>query len=200
VGSLQDGPIPMYYASAERGSQAGFTVLARTGGDAAALVRPLGDVIRGTHPQLPVSGLTTMEAHLGESLADARAGASLMGAFSFLALLLATLGVYAMVSFSVAGRAGEMGVRAAMGAGRTQLIGMVVGESLVPVLLGVAAGLAGTWAAGPLLAGLLFGVGGRDPLTLGGTALLLVAVATVASWLPAWRASRIDPVDALRAR
>ena len=105
-----------------------------------------------------------------------------------------------MVSFSVAGRAGEMGVRAAMGAGRRQLIGMVVGESLVPVVLGVAVGLAAIWAAAPVLGGILFGVGGRDPVTLGGAVVLLVGVATLASWLPAWRASRIDPVEALRAR
>ena len=93
-----------------------------------------------------------------------------------------------------------MGVRAAMGAPRSRLIAMVVAESLLPVALGLAIGLAGAYAAGPAVSGLLFGVGGRDPITLGGTALVLIAVAALASWLPAWRAARTDPVDALRAR
>src|SRR5690606_6606770 len=120
--SVQEPPTPMYFISAERGAATAFTVVARTEGDPTTLLRPLGDVIRATGPALPLSRLTTMEAHLGDALADAHAAASLMGAFSFLALLLATLGVYAMVSFSVAGRTGELGVRAAMGAGRSQLV------------------------------------------------------------------------------
>jgi ABC-type antimicrobial peptide transport system permease subunit len=157
-------------------------------------------MLRDVGLTLPIERLTAMEAHLGEALAQSRTAATLMSGFSLLALLLATMGIYAMVAFSVAGRAGEMGVRSAMGAPRARLIVMVVGESLVPVWLGMAVGLTAVFAASPAIGAIAPGVGGRDPFTLVGAVFLLTVVAAAASWLPAWRASRADPMDALRAR
>ena len=200
VASVREAPTPMYFVPAERGGSPVFTIVVRTERDPAALLGPLRAALRESGDALPLARLGTMEDHLGAGLAGSRAVASFMDGFSLLALLLASLGVYAMVSFSVASRAGEMGVRVAMGAPRARLVGMVVGESLVPVALGLTAGVIATLAAAPALGGFLFGVDARDPVTLAGAVALLVGVAVVASWLPAWRASRTDPVQALRAR
>jgi ABC-type antimicrobial peptide transport system permease subunit len=123
-----------------------------------------------------------------------------MGIFSLLALVLATLGIYAVVSFAVARRAAELGIRIALGAARTRIIGMVVRESLRTVTLGVVLGLGIALLAAPALEELLFEVPVLDPLAFSGGALLLVLVALAAAWVPAWRAARADPVSVLKAR
>ena len=150
-------------------------------------------------PALPLERLTTMEAHLGDALAGSRMAATLMGSFSLVALLLASLGVYATISNSVAARRVEMGVRAALGAPRSRMVGMVMAESLAPVIVGIAVGLVLVFGATPAVEGLLFGVRPTDPLAVGGALLALVGVAVCASWLTARRAARADPVNALRA-
>ncbi|HUH14175.1 MAG TPA: ABC transporter permease [Longimicrobiales bacterium] len=198
VSDLREAPTPMIYYAAEQDGVRSFTVVARTGADPAALTGALRSALRDVRPSLPVTRLGSLEAHLGDALAGPRAAAALMGAFSLLALLLASFGVYAVVSFAVARRTQEIGIRAALGATRARLVSMVVGESLVVVAVGVAIGLALTVPVTRGLEGLLFGVGAGDGTTLGGAAILLLTAAAVAAFLPARRAARADPVEVLR--
>jgi hypothetical protein len=200
VGALQEPPTPMIYFSAEQTAVGCCFVVARAGGDPEALIPALRAALEEVAPQLSATRLTTLESHLGDALTAPRAAAAMMGAFSLIALVLATLGVYAVVAFAVARRASELGIRVALGAARARLIGMVVGESLIPVGLGVAAGLGLAWLGAPALQGVLFGVGALDPLAYLGGAALLVLVAGLAAWVPAWRAARANPVDVLGAR
>jgi putative ABC transport system permease protein len=122
----------------------------------------------------------------------------LAGVFAAAALLLASLGIYGVVSYSVAHRTNEMGIRIALGAQAHQLYRMVVRQAMAPVVLGLLAGIAGALAAGRILAGLLYEVSPRDPQLLAAAALLLAAIGLAASFLPARRAMRTDPLNALR--
>lgn len=198
VGSLQERPTPMMYFAAEQGQIAAFNVVVRAAGDPAALLQPLRAELHAVVPGAPVSRLATMDAQLGGTLAEARAATTVLGGFSLLALLLAGLGVYAMVAFAVATRVAELGIRVALGAARPRLVAVVVAESLFPVAIGLAVGIAAVLAIGPAVGGMLFGVGPRDPATLGGAVALLALVAGLGALGPAWRAARVDPVAALR--
>ena len=120
---------------------------------------------------------------------------TLFGAF---ALVLAAVGIYSVVSFTVGERTQEIGLRVALGADAGRVRGLVVRQALLPVLVGAAVGTGLAIPLGRALQDMLFEVGTADPLTIGTVALLLVATAVAASWMPAWRASRLDPVDALR--
>lgn len=119
--------------------------------------------------------------------------------FGGLALVVAAVGLYGVIAYSVTQRTHEMGVRAALGARRPELVRMVLGEGIRVTLVGIGLGAVGTLILGRFLAALLFGVSSRDPLILGGVALVLLAVACLASLLPAWRAGRANPSEALRA-
>ena len=200
VSGLQEPPTPMLYMAAAQSAPAAFTVVARTDGDPAALAPALRRALGAVRPGLPVTRLGTLDDHLGRALVGPRAVTGLLGTFSLLALLLASLGIYAVVAFSVARRAGEMGIRVALGAPRRRLVRMVLREALVPVAAGLAVGLAAAVAAARLMDALLFGVDALDPLAFGGGLALLLAAAILASWLPARRAAGADPLEALRAR
>ncbi|MDA0312757.1 MAG: FtsX-like permease family protein [Gemmatimonadetes bacterium] len=123
----------------------------------------------------------------------------LLGIAAGIALLLGTVGIYGVIAYIVGRRTQEIGVRMALGAPAQTVLRGVVGGGLRLTGLGVAAGLVGAWAMSRVLASLLFGVTATDPMTFGSTALLLTAVATLASWITARRASRVDPVEGLRA-
>ena len=128
-----------------------------------------------------------------------RLGATMFTLFGGLALLVAAIGLYGVIAYSVTQRLHEMGVRVALGAKTGDLLRLVVGEGIRVALIGIALGGVGAFAAGKLIASLLFGVPARDPLTFGIVALLLLTTAVLASLVPAWRASRVDPNLALRA-
>lgn len=198
VSSLREPPTPMMYISAEQGGVSFFSLVVRTSGDPAALLPVLRSTLREVRPSLPVVRLTTLSDHLGDGLAGPRIAALLMGGFSLLALLLASLGVYAVVSFTVERRTQEMGIRLALGAARARLVGMVVGESLLVVGLGIIGGLWLAALAAKGLEGMLYGVRPADPVTFGGASVLLLLAAAFASFLPARRAAGADPVDVLR--
>jgi predicted permease len=200
VRTLQEAPTPMMYYSTEQAQIGCCYVLARAAGDPEALLPALRGALQQAAPQLAPTRLATLETHIGDSFAAPGAAAALMGIFSLLALVLATLGIYAVVSFAVARRAAELGIRIALGAARTRIIGMVVRESLRTVTLGVVLGLGIALLAAPALEELLFEVPVLDPLAFSGGALLLVLVALAAAWVPAWRAARADPVSVLKAR
>jgi predicted permease len=200
VNNLQEPPTPMIYYSAAQAGILAFTVVARTPGDPAALAPALRSALRDVRASLPVTRLFTFEEQLGSALTTPRLLAAFMGGFSMLALLLACLGVYAVVSFTVERRTQELGIRIALGAAASRVVAMVIGESLFIVAAGVLAGLLVSVFAMRGIAGLLFGVGSVDASTFAAAAAVLMAAAGAAAFLPARRAATADPVDVLRGQ
>ena len=198
VQSIQEPPTPMMYFSSEQWPASSFALVARTEGDPSALANSLRSVVREVRPALPVTRLGTMEGHLSDALAGLRTAAAMMGGFSLLAILLASLGVYAVVSFSVERRSQEIGIRAALGATRTRIVKMVVGESLVVVGVGLVVGFGLAVLVTQGLRGMLYGVGAIDVPTFGGAAVILLIAAGAAAMVPAMRGARANPVDVLR--
>jgi putative ABC transport system permease protein len=176
-----------------------MTYVVRTDGDAARLAPAAVRVVREIDPLLPVSAVRPLDEVFAESIAKPRLTAVAMSIFAAAALLLAALGVYGIVSYSVSQRTREFGIRVALGAKPGQIVGMVVGQNLRTVALGLLLGLACAIPATRLLRGLLFQVGPNDPITFIAIAITLTVVAMVAAYLPARRGTRIDPVVTLKA-
>jgi ABC-type antimicrobial peptide transport system permease subunit len=154
--------------------------------------------LRSIDPGLAVLKIGTMEEQLDAVLFQERFLAQLSAFFAALAVLLACIGLYGVMSYTVARRTSEIGIRMALGETPGGVLVMVLRESAVLVVAGIAIGLAATLAATRLISSMLFGIGAGDPLTIAGATLLMVAVAAVACFLPARRASRVDPMVALR--
>jgi putative ABC transport system permease protein len=176
----------------------GINLVLKTATDPAALAEPLRRAVKEVDPGIAVAGIATMDAAIAESNGGARFYATLVVIFAGLALVLAAVGIYGVMSYAVAQRTQEIGVRLALGAGERQIFALVVGDSLKLAAVGLGIGLAGAVAAGRALQRLLFGVQGTDVLTFTATAAILMFVAFMASYLPARRAMRIDPMEALR--
>lgn len=174
-----------------------MTFVVRTAGDPEAMTAAVERAIRSVDAQ-PISHVTTLERMIGVSVISRRLVLSLLGGFALLALVLAAVGVYGVAAYGVAQRTREIGIRMALGATPTAVRRMVLGEGLRLTLAGIALGMMLAVAATRLLAGMLFGVKTTDPATLVGVTLLLLAVATAAVWVPALRATRIEPQSALR--
>jgi putative ABC transport system permease protein len=175
-----------------------MTVVAKTIGDPLSWQRSLKDVIRRVDPDLPVARVQSMNAIVSSSVNWRETPMRLLTAFAIIALLLASIGVYGVLAYYVSQRTREIGVRAALGASRRQLASLVVRQSLLPIVSGVVAGIAGSLASGPLLQQFLFEVSPGDPQVLGTIVTLLICVGLLACWLPARRAAAIDPIVALR--
>jgi ABC-type antimicrobial peptide transport system permease subunit len=139
-----------------------------------------------------------MESVLAASIAERRSNMLLLGVFAVIALILTSVGVYGVISYSVAQRTQELGIRIALGAQSHDVITLVVGNGMRLVLMGIAIGLAGAFALTRWMASLLFGVSATDPLTFAVIALLLALVALLACWIPARRATKVSPMVALR--
>jgi putative ABC transport system permease protein len=150
-------------------------------------------------PDMPFGDITSLQSEVENSVDQPRFRAMLIGIFALLALILAAVGVYGLISYTVTQRTREIGIRVALGAAPWQILIPVLGEGLRLALVGIGLGLIGAFAAMRALTAFLFGVGASDPLTFAGVALLLLAVATAASYIPSRRALRVDPVVALRA-
>jgi putative ABC transport system permease protein len=161
---------------------------------AAAVRRAVWDVDRDQ----PVIQVRTMENVISESLWWERVSGLTLGIFAAISLLLSAVGIYGVFSYTVTQRTHEIGIRTALGASRADILKMVVGEGLLLTLIGVGAGIAAALALTRLLASLLYGVRPRDPLTFVALSLLLTAVAVLASYFPARRATKVDPIEALR--
>ena len=172
---------------------------ARTSGPASAVVPALREALAGVDPDVPLANVQTIEELLSDSIAQPRFSMLMLGIFATIALLLAAIGIYGVISYSVAQRTHEIGVRMALGARQVDVVRMVARQVLVMAGIGIAIGGALALAAGGVLTRLLFGVRPSDPLTFGSVALGLAAVALVAAAVPAWKAARLDPVSALRA-
>ncbi len=168
--------------------------------DPLRLVGPVRDQIQQLDGSLPVFDVNTMEAHVeyGKPLLPARLGAMLVGAFGMLGLVLATVGVYGVVSYSVSQRTHEIGIRSALGAQRRNVLGMVLKQGMTMALIGTAIGIALAFLLFRGLHSVLYGVASTDLVTLAAVSSLLLAIAFVASYIPALRATQVDPVVALR--
>lgn len=180
------------------GGGLGTWVVLRASGDPLAIVAPLRRQVLELDPDLPLDTVMTMEARVAASVARPRFYATLLGVFAALALGLAAVGIYGLLSYTVSMRYREIGVRLALGADRRAVMGLVVGQGLTLAGLGLAAGLPAAFAATRVLRSLLFGVAATDPVTFTFVPLALVAVALAACYGPARRATRVDPMAALR--
>ncbi|HEY6403127.1 MAG TPA: FtsX-like permease family protein, partial [Blastocatellia bacterium] len=170
----------------------------RATGAASALVAAIRQEVRNLDPNLPVFNVKTFAEQINESVSQERLVALLSSFFGLFALLLASLGLYGVMAYSVERRANEIGVRMALGAQRRNVIWLVMRESLLLVAVGVGIGLATALATTRMVSTLLFGLTPTDPLTIALATLLMIGVAAIAGYLPARRASRIDPLVALR--
>lgn len=170
----------------------------RTNGEPSAVTSSVAAAVRSVNPDFPMTQVHTMEQVVSESLVTDRFTILIFGSFAVLALVLAAIGIYGVMTFSVAQRNHEMGIRMALGAGSSELIRLVVGEGMWTALIGMAVGIPGVYLVGKALATMLYNVGAMDVRALVGVALLLLASALVACYIPARRATKIDPLAALR--
>ena len=170
----------------------------RTIGDAASMAGSVRQALHEVDRNLPVTGIKTLRRQIDESLNQERLVAGLSGFFSLLALLLACIGLYGVLAHAVNRRSKELGIRVALGAQAGDVLRLVAGQGMALAAIGVAIGLAAAWALTRLMSSLLFGIGPTDPLTFASVSLLLVVVAAAASFIPARRAMKIDPMSALR--
>lgn len=198
VRSLSEPPRPLlYYLMSESSMYAPYFVV-RSGVPPESLLSGLRDAFTQVNSRLPVTRLGTMESHLGDALVMPRMSAGLLGLFSFLALCLAAVGVYTIVSFAVAGRRREVGIRVALGAARGEVIWTVVSEVAWTVAVGVLVGGALVFGVSTLTRGFGFGADLLSLSTLAPALLILITAVGLGSLIPAWRAVRVDPAEALR--
>jgi predicted permease len=176
----------------------GFSLVIKSQGDPTLLAGPVREAIRSLDPNLPLSDVRSMRELETRSIVRTTFTMLLLAIAAAVALLLGTVGIYGVISYVVGQRTREIGVRMALGARREEISRMVLREGLGIILAGVAAGLAAALAATRLMAALLYGVSPTDPWTFAAVPLLLVAVALLASWVPAQRASSVDPLEAIR--
>jgi putative ABC transport system permease protein len=180
--------------------EAGYsTFIVRTRGEPLAVIPGARAALASLDPDIPIHGISTDTQWEARATADTRVLGGLIGTFAALALLLACTGVWAVVAYTVARRTPELGLRVALGAEPRQVVGLVVRRGLAMAAVGVGVGALGAWGASRALGSLLYNVAPSDPATFGAAATLLLFVAAVAAWLPARKATRVDPMVALRA-
>ena len=193
-----DIPIQMFQPYMATRHVSNMTIYARTSRDANQLFSAVRGMVRGLDANMPIYNMRTMDLQVSKSLLVERLTASLSTVFGVLATLLAVIGLYGVMAYTVARRTREIGVRMALGAGQSHVVWMVMREVLILVCLGVAAGLGASAALTRFVQTQLFGIQPQDPLTLAMAAAGLAAVACAAGYIPALRASRVDPTRALR--
>ena len=167
-------------------------------GDPLRLVEPVRQIVLGLDPGLPIAQVSTMEHNVSASLAPQRLLTVLLGVFAAVALGLATVGLYGVMALSVTQRTRELGLRLALGAQRSAVLALVLRRGATLVGVGLGLGLVIALAAGRALSRMFYGVGGSDLLTLGAVCAVLAGAGRLACWLPARRATRLDPMVALR--
>ena len=194
---------PQIYLSRRQSPVPSMALLLRTQGDPALVLGRVRDEVHRLEPAVPLLDVNTMADRVHQSLGQSRSFASLLAGFGLLALVLAALGIYGVTAYSVAQRSRELGIRGAIGAAPNTLVKMILGQggriAALGLAIGVAAALALASGAGPALGKLFFGVAPTDLVTYAGTCVLLALVALVANWVPAWRATSVNPVTILRS-
>jgi putative ABC transport system permease protein len=176
-----------------------MNVVLRTAGDPLAATATLRSAVRALDPNLPIARIRTLDSVVDDALSTPRFAATLLGVFAALALVLAAIGIYGTMALLVAARTPEIGIRLALGAGRSSIFGLIVGHGLAVAATGIAIGVVGAAAASKVLSSLLYGVRALDPLTFGMTTVLLLIAAVAACAIPARRAAAVDPVMTMKS-
>jgi len=196
--SLAQADLPQIYLDLYQTGAKRLAILLRGHLRAAAIADAVREQVQSLDPTLPVSGAQTLNETVSASLAQRRFLMEIVALFALTALLLAGLGIYGVISYLVSERTHEIGIRLALGAGKIDVMRLVMGQGVRLAITGAAVGLIGALIASHLMAGLLYGVRPTDPPTFAGVALLLMGVALFACYVPARRAMRVDPIVALR--
>ena len=196
--SLGEDPTEFMYLPQRELFRSGLTLVVRTPSNPQAVLQGVRETVRGIDRNMPLFDVRTMEDHMGIALLPARLGGSVLGIFGVLGLLLAAVGIYGVMAYSVAQRQRELGIRVALGADRPEVVQLVLREGLTLALIGIALGLAGAAGAAQLVKGMLYNVRAIDPIAFGAVPLMLILVAAMAVYLPARRAARVEPMRVLK--
>jgi predicted permease len=197
--SLGEAPLEFMYLSYHASYRSDMTLVARTPGDPQAVLAAMRNIVRSADTDMPLYDVRSMEDHMGIAPLPARLGGSVLGIFGVLGLLLAGVGIYGVMAYSVSQRSRELGIRVALGASRQSVLKLVVGEGMKLALVGTFIGLVAAFGAAQLVSGLLYNVQALDPVAFFGVPLLLVSVAAFAVYIPARRAAGVDPIRAMKA-
>jgi putative ABC transport system permease protein len=197
-GGLHDRPVPAYYVAHRQVPFGSMTIVARTTADAASAVPSIQRAVWIVNPRISFAGVETLDGLLRDTLAPRRFTLTLISGFAIVAIVLASVGLYGLVSFSVAQRATEIGIRMALGAGASSVLTLVMRQGLTIAWAGLACGVGSGLLLSRYLATMLFGVEPTDPATFFVLSAIVVAVSALACYVPARRASRVDPICAIR--
>jgi putative ABC transport system permease protein len=192
------GPRQVVYVPLAQMPKRWMDIGVRTAGDPLRLAPAVTEAIRAVDPEMPITGMATLETWMHEQSVGLNYMAVLMGVFGVLALVLSSVGVYGVMAYVVSEQTQEIGIRMALGAARGSVLGMVFRRGMTTTLTGLAVGIAAAYALAPMIASLVYGVSPKDPATFIGIPLALIAAAALAIYIPARRAMRIDPIVALR--
>jgi predicted permease len=196
--ALSDAPEPTVYVPIMQAPYENLSIIVRTNRDPASLTTPMRGIVHDLDHEVPIYSVQTMQTRVASSVSSQRFYAMLLATFAGVALALSAVGLYGVIAYAVSQRTHELGVRVALGATSDRISRMVISDGLLLTAIGVVIGGVGSFFAGKLVASLLFEVGAFDPVTAGGVVLVLGLVAALASWLPARRAARVDPLIAMR--
>jgi putative ABC transport system permease protein len=204
VGDVKDrgldvlSPVTMLYLPVRQEDAFQYFLVVRTKSAPNSVVGPITSVLTQMDPSLMIRNVRTLDELVATTLSQHQFSMWLFAALAGLAFLLATVGIYSVLAYSVRSRVQEIGVRIALGASTGDVIRLVIAEGMKPALIGVAAGVAGSVALGSVLSKLIYGVSATDPLTFAAVGLILIAVSAAACAIPGYRATRVHPVTALR--
>jgi predicted permease len=197
--SLGEEPKAALFRPQWRDYSTAVSLVARTKGDPKTVLAAMQREMKNLDPTLPLYGMKTLKDHMKIPLFPAKIAAGALGSFGVLALVLAAVGIYGVMSYVVAGRTREIGLRMALGAQTSNVRSLILRQGMTLALIGSVIGLTIAFAATRLLKSVLYGVSASDPMTFAGVTFLLASVALLACWIPARRASRVDPMIALRS-
>jgi ABC-type antimicrobial peptide transport system permease subunit len=196
--TLGEQPIPYIYSDLQHSGYKDQVLVARASGDARTVLSAIREISREIDQTVPVTDLETLDEKTSITLLLPRVAAMLFGGFGLLGLLLASVGLYGVVAYTVSQRTHEMGIRMALGAELSDISRLVIGRGLRPVIIGLGLGLAAAFLLTRVLSVILYGVTATDPIAFAGVTTFLMVVAMAACYIPARRATKVDPMEALR--